>query len=153
MAARASFRATPRQPQRRNPNVRLVPVRADTDAQRRGVDKNATFGQRRTLVDSSSKDKGKARDDSFKRSADGGVEISWVPTANATSSLEDADVIGDRADGGKRTARKKGVEVFGAGMEKGGAEQERVINEGERQGRAHRRTGMRSGSKNTFRRM
>ena len=49
--------------------------------------------------------------------------------------------------------RRKGVEVFGAGMEKGGEEPEVAMSEAERRGRTKRRQGMRSGSKNTFRRM
>jgi len=49
---------------------------------------------------------------------------------------------------------RKGVERFGAGMEKGGEDPNmRVLSEQERRGRSQRRRGMRSGSKNAFRQM
>lgn len=86
--------------------------------------------------------------------ADGGVEMSWVPSESASGG----DRLVDEDDGrGKQKAKakevRKGVEVFGAGMERGGEEHEREMSESERKGRTKRRQGMRSGSKNTFRRM
>ena len=45
------------------------------------------------------------------------------------------------------------MEAFGAGMERGGEGPDVEMSEAERKGRTKRRQGMRSGSKNTFRRM
>lgn len=92
------------------------------------------------------------RDDNpVKFTADGDMEMTYVPSeaAGATDYGE-----GDRPSGrSKLLQRRKGVEVFGAGMEKGGEAPEFALSESDRQGRTHRRKGMRSGSKNTFRRM
>jgi hypothetical protein len=56
---------------------------------------------------------------------------------------------------GRETAQSrtpKGVERFGAGMEKGGGDRSaRELSEQERSGRKQRRRGMRSGSKNALR--
>lgn len=111
--------------------------------------KNATFGQRRSVAEGlnsqNAAGKGKMRED---RSADGGMEVTFVPSGAA----DDAEPA-ERGGRGKNPARRKGVELFGAGLEKGGREAEVVLSEGERKGRTQRRRGMRSGSKNTFRRM
>ena len=75
---------------------------------------------------------------------DGGVEVSWVPAASG----------GDEAAQAKGKGRRKGVETFGAGMERGREEDEgRDLSESEKKGRTHRRKGVRSGSKSAFRRM
>ena len=94
---------------------------------------------------------------SIRFSADGGVEMSFVPSRSGDDDYEDND--GDRPRPGKKggkggkEARRKGVESFGAGMERGGGDPEIAMSEAERKGRTQRRKGMRSGSKNTFRRM
>ncbi|CAL1708845.1 unnamed protein product [Somion occarium] len=140
------------QPVHRNPNVRLVPLNASTDGRgARGVDRDATFGQRRSTFGS----KGKGKDNSARTTGAGGMEISFIPQ---TSAMDDSDTEmgGARTLASKKKGpeRRKGVEVFGAGMEKGGqADAGRDLSENERRGRTHRRMGMRSGSKNTFRRM
>ncbi|KAI0938584.1 hypothetical protein AcW1_001718 [Taiwanofungus camphoratus] len=163
MAARNSYRAQSRpQPQRRNPNVQLVPLRAQSDSRSaHSADKNVTFGQRRSsLGEFKGKGKASARD-SLRHSAHGAVEFTYTPSAKSKSSLadDDDDMIGEIGGGSakqqntKGAARRKGVETFGAGMEKGGGEREHVLSESERKGRTQRRKGMRSGSKNTFRRM
>ena len=84
--------------------------------------------------------------------------MTFVPqTSSSGQDYEDDD--GPSASGkakgkGKgKEPKRKGVEVFGAGMEKGGEEPGRQLSEAERTGRTKRRQGMRSGSKNTFRRM
>lgn len=79
--------------------------------------------------------------------------MSWVPSADAAGNDDDALVgEGGRAPGGtkRRDGKRKGVESFGAGMERGGIGEE--LTESERKGRTQRRKGIRSGSKNTFRR-
>lgn len=144
MAARESAARQRKAPVNRNPNVRLVPMRAHADGAGGRLDKNATFGQRRSTV--SAKGKGRMSDfEGVKFAADGGVEMTYIPSASAAAD-----------DGGKAAAKKpkrKGVETFGAGLEKGGEEPEVAMSEAERRGRTQRRKGMRSGSKNTFRRL
>ncbi|KAJ3555106.1 hypothetical protein NM688_g2759 [Phlebia brevispora] len=142
-------RGNTRPAQNRNPNVRLVPLQAQSSNGGRTLDKNATFGQRRTAT--SAKGKGKMQDDGehLEFAASGGVEMSYIPSRDAD---EDGDGENTRGTRGKER-RRKGVEVFGAGLEKGGEEPEVAMSESERRGRIHRRQGMRSGSKNTFRRM
>ncbi|KAF7796275.1 hypothetical protein EIP86_007450 [Pleurotus ostreatoroseus] len=140
-----SYKARPAQ--NRKPNVRLVPMQAQTN-NGRSTDKNATFGQRRSTT---AKGKGRMRDDqgyTSKFAPDGGVEMSYIPTRNG-----DDEEAPSRRDSKTGKERRKGVEVFGAGMEKGGEEPEVAMSESERKGRTHRRQGMRSGSKNTFRRI
>ena len=84
------------------------------------------------------------------RKSDGSVGVSWVP---APRSKSDARGGKDEEDGRPRkVAPPKGVERFGAGMEKGGGDRNaRELSEQERSGRTQRRRGMRSGSKNTLR--
>lgn len=54
----------------------------------------------------------------------------------------------------KNRDKRKSVESFGVGMERGGGDSERYgATDAERRGRTERRKGVRSGSKNTFRRM
>ncbi|KZT28098.1 WD40 repeat-like protein [Neolentinus lepideus HHB14362 ss-1] len=130
---------------RKNPSVRMVPMRAQADGHH-APDKGASFGQRRSGKALSSKS-GKHKDthDStyMNRTADGGLEMSWVPSGSSEAK--------DRAEQKKSAAKKK--DMFGHGMERGGEEREVNMSESERSGRKHRRHGMRSGSKNTFRRM
>ena len=123
-------------------------MRAQADARGGAADRNATFGQRRsTKTGAKGKGAAVAGFDDVRFSADGGVEMTFVPSMSA-----DADEgAGSKAAG--RQARRKGVETFGAGLEKGGPEPEVAMAESERKGRTQRRKGMRSGSKNAFRRM
>ncbi|OCH93959.1 hypothetical protein OBBRIDRAFT_885177 [Obba rivulosa] len=160
MAARNSGRgkARSREPPRRTANVRLVPFQAQVDERNaHGADKNASFGQRRSALGGS---KGKARASagdaaSARQTADGGMEMSWVPSTTAQDDWSDEGTGTGAKSQRKSTqaAKRKGVETFGAGMEKGGGDVEYVMSEGDRRGRTQRRKGMRSGSKNTFRRM
>lgn len=133
----------------RNPNVRLVPMRAQGGGAGERLDKNATFGQRRSAAPGNAKDKGKMTDTAVKFAADGGVEMTYIPSASYEADADE----GRDAKAGAKKGRRKGVEVFGAGLEKGGEELEAALSESERKGRTQRRKGMRSGSKNTFRRM
>ncbi|CAE6453969.1 hypothetical protein ACGC1H_002297 [Rhizoctonia solani] len=72
---------------------------------------------------------------------DGGFEMSFVPSGNRDEPRRKTD----------RPAGNRKVERFGAGMERGGGREE-APGESERNGRTKRRTGVRSGSKNAFRR-
>lgn len=77
--------------------------------------------------------------------------MSWVPSSSGPIAEDDMLVEGG-GGGKKRSDRRKGVEVFGAGMERGG-EEPVDQSESDRKGRTHRRKGVRSGSKNVFRKI
>ncbi|KAJ7599232.1 NUC153 and WD40 repeat-containing nucleolar rRNA processing-related protein [Mycena floridula] len=125
--------------QNRAANVNLVPMRATGPNTSRLGDKNATFGQRRNGSDRPGWPSRPKRQE-----ADGGMEMSWVPSSNASEE--------ERQTGRLKKDRRKGVEEFGAGLEKGGEDRNQVIHENDRKGRTQRRHGVRSGSKNVFRR-
>jgi ribosome biogenesis protein ENP2 len=152
-----------------NANLRLVPLqhRPSTSSGDTAASKDASFGHRRFA---SARQRQRASnptsgDEHLFRKADGSVEVSWMPTSRSTRSEArtegDGDGDGDdlierRPSGHKRVLKdaRKGVERFGAGMEKGGENPDmRVLSEQERSGRTQRRRGMRSGSKNAFRQM
>ncbi|KAG6334909.1 hypothetical protein ID866_4180 [Astraeus odoratus] len=122
-------------------NVSLVPIvpRTITSAGNLG-DKDATFGQRLASRQATMTRAEKPSDAKF--SMDGGVEMTFIPSSSAGD---------DRPKPAERNNRKKGVEVLGATMERGGEEPTGEMNEGEKRGRTHRRKGQRSGSRNTFR--
>ena len=147
--ARAQEAYTRNRERNRLANVSLVPIRPQRETSGAGsFDKNATFGQRRAP-----KGKGKHRDMAAV-SADGGFEMTWVPSSSKQTSIDDKIASGGDGDvRRKHNDRQKGVEIFGAGMEKGGEDPSIDLSESERKGRTQRRTGIRSGSKNTFRRM
>ncbi|KAJ7487777.1 NUC153 and WD40 repeat-containing nucleolar rRNA processing-related protein [Mycena latifolia] len=125
--------------------AKFVPMRpASTGANGTHLaDRNATFGQRRgtTAVPAS------ASGSRPSKAHETPMEVSWVPSA---SSGGDVDV-----DAGSRSKSKarKGVESFGAGLEKGYGGEDVEISEQDRKGRTQRRKGVRSGSKNVFRKM
>lgn len=73
------------------------------------------------------------------------MEISFIPSGTGD---DDTDMRARK----KRDIRK-GVEVFGAGMERGTEELRDEMGDSERSGRKQRRKGMRSGSRNVFRRL
>jgi ribosome biogenesis protein ENP2 len=134
----------------------MVPIRPQTigsNKTQRPGDKDATFGQRRIPRSASStnatgKSSFRAHED------DDAMEISWVPTTSSSSAISGKD-NGDRQSK-SRTVKdrlRKGVEMFGAGLERGVEERMEFSNDSEREGRSHRRKGVRSGSKNTFRRL
>ena len=132
-------------------NVNLVPMRAQAGANSmRPADKNATFGQLRGTTSSSAS---KPRSSRPNRGAEGGMEMSWVPSSREQLDNDDMLVPGGRGNGGNGKERRKGVEVFGAGLERGGEDRSRDMAESDRKGRTQRRKGVRNGSKNVFRRM
>ncbi|OSX63495.1 hypothetical protein POSPLADRAFT_1065723 [Postia placenta MAD-698-R-SB12] len=141
------------------PKVQFVPLQAKTDASgARLVGRNATFGQRRaTLGDAKGKRRASAHDANVRHTADGGMEVSFIPSQTRYDGEEmigdDEAPAGTRNPKGKEKAKRKGVESFGAGMERGGEDAEKIMSESERKGRMQRRKGMRSGSKNTFRKL
>ncbi|KAG1779300.1 WD40-repeat-containing domain protein [Suillus placidus] len=131
-----------------NANVNFVPLVPHTESNtstRKTGDKTATFGQRRNAPARGSSHTTTPR--TTAKGDKGGFEMSWVPSSTKHPSRD----RGSRTDGNA----KKGVEVFGAGMERGGGDGERtaVLSESERTGRTQRRKGMRSGSKNVFRQL
>ncbi|KAI6006958.1 WD40-repeat-containing domain protein [Pisolithus albus] len=125
---------------RRTPNINLTPLvpHASAAAAKLG-DKNATFGQRLASRQTTT-NTGKSADVKF--SADGGMEMSFTPSSSAT---------GDQPRSTKKKGARKGVEMLGATMERGGDEPQGELRENEKRGRTRRRHGQRSGSKNTFR--
>jgi ribosome biogenesis protein ENP2 len=136
--------------------LRLAPVQGQSGS-RFGPDRGASFGQRRMAQGASVSHSNKPSHAS-RGTADGGAEISWIPSAGdaarhaAEEALEDrraAEFKGKKAPVAK-PPKRKGVESFGAGMERGGQDPSVVVSESDRQGRTERRKGMRSGSKNTI---
>jgi len=107
-------------------------------------DKNATFGQRRVPQSTNNITKASSRNTSVP--SDAPMEISWVPSSEGGGDVE------ERQKSGSAKSRRKGVESFGAGLERG-IEENADVGESERHGRTKRRMGGRSGSKNVFRRM
>lgn len=74
------------------------------------------------------------------------MEVSWVPSGTRKVDEDDMLVSGGGSNG---KPKRKGVETFGAGMEKGG---DNIVemSESDKKGRTQRRKGVRSGSKNVF---
>ncbi|KAF8601572.1 WD40 repeat-like protein [Ceratobasidium sp. AG-I] len=94
---------------------------------------------------------GLGRDTHVNALKDGGFEMSFMPSGRT----DDDDERGGRNRRGGKEKERGGrkVERFGAGMERGGGgRDEDDGKESERNGRTKRRTGVRSGSKNAFRR-
>ncbi|KZT61702.1 WD40 repeat-like protein [Calocera cornea HHB12733] len=125
-------------PQKSSP--RLVSSFSSHNGTVRSTNPEATFGQLRRSTSRGQKDQhtnGRGSSSSLVRpTADGGMEMSFIPSS---SSRKD------------RPKPVKKAETFGAGLQKG------VVDEREKEtgrgGRTQRRTGIRSGSKNVFRRM
>ncbi|EJD54830.1 WD40 repeat-like protein [Auricularia subglabra TFB-10046 SS5] len=122
---------------------KMVALQADRagGSSSRSADRSAAFGQRRQQHQRPG-----GRGDAFasenmvvKGRPDGPQEISWIPSSKPKERSRSA-------------GSSKKVERFGAGMERGGGG-EKEDKDAERRGRAHRRTGIRSGSRNTFRRL
>jgi len=122
---------------------KMVPMQLDSSGEslrhQNGIDReNSTFGQRRRGYSG-----GKHTDAA--KGANDGAEISWVP------SSEKIDEGRKKGDGSKI---RRGEKSFT--LQRGGGpddSQKRDISENERKGRTKRRTGIRSGSRNVFRRM
>ena len=109
--------------------------------------KTQTFGQR---LNTSSRQSSKSHNEadanvlSTRRSADGGMEMSFIPVSKPRGA-RDGDEQDEYSGGTTKASRK--IEKFGAGMERG---QEDDPDAG-RGGRTHRRNAGRSASKNAFR--
>jgi ribosome biogenesis protein ENP2 len=155
-------------------NVRLVPLQAQASTGRIAVaaasrDTSSSFGHRRSASarqqqqqQQQNHERHSREDEHILRKGDGSVEVSWVPDPKSSRSdvpavgEDDEDLVGRQQRRQKRALKdtRKGVERFGAGMEKGGEDPNMpVLSEQERRGRSQRRRGMRSGSKNAFRQM
>jgi ribosome biogenesis protein ENP2 len=86
----------------------------------------------------------------MRKSGDGGMEVSFVPTGSSKSAAEGGDRIEEEFDGGAPKKRADKVERFGHGLQRGVEEDEG--GEGEsKSGRTKRRDPGRSASKNAFR--
>ena len=75
------------------------------------------------------------------------MEISWVPSHPPGENPNDLS-----GKAGKGRTKQRNVETFGAGLEMAGKE-DAEVGESDRHGRTQRRKGVRSGSKNAFRRL
>ncbi|KAF9529978.1 NUC153 and WD40 repeat-containing nucleolar rRNA processing-related protein [Crepidotus variabilis] len=129
----------------RTPRVAMVPMRPRTGGPLgHSSDSNTTFGQRRAPSHGKLGSMKKTNRPLDKDSTP--MEISWVPSGENQSNEE---ILQSRKS--RDAPRRKGVERFGAGLEKG--DQVLEAAEPERHGRERRRQGIRSGSKNTFRRL
>lgn len=131
-----------------NANINFVPLVPHTETStsvRKTDNKTATFGQRRNAPARGSSHT--TTPHAAAKGDKGGFEMSWVPSSTKDTSRD----RGSRKD----RSTRKGVEVFGAGMERGGGDGDgtAVLSENERTGRKQRRKGMRSGSKNVFRQL
>ena len=138
------------QPERRHRPQMVVGGSNASDSRGAG-----SFGDRlASLARPGSSGRDRAKDESIlamRRGLDGGMEMSFIPSSKATADDDEKDEY----TGGTRRQDRAGpggkVERFGAGMEKGGGEQEEGF-EGGRNGRTKRRFVGRSASKNAFRR-
>ncbi|KDQ08766.1 hypothetical protein BOTBODRAFT_37625 [Botryobasidium botryosum FD-172 SS1] len=131
---------------------RMVSARPTNPQDRGGLDRSASFGQRlRDTSSHSARDRGSGGGAQGAKSVKGGMELSWVPSSTKRTREE---ARGSGGGAGKKDSRK-GVETFGAGMEKGSAREMfgATGTEAERHGRTQRRRGIRSGSRNAFRQM
>lgn len=151
--------STSQQQQSKGPRlVSARPTQTNVSSGRsRATDRSTAFGDRRNSHPSNGRNSNANTDDTrVTRTPGGGAEISWVPKSSGErggdSLFDDGFGGGDVADkkGKGKGRRKDGVEEFGAGMEKGG---KAVDEDAGRKGRTHRRTNIRSGSRNTFRQM
>lgn len=129
---------------------KLVSARAEPESQRgsstRRNDPSASFGQRRKDI-IKPKPTQSQQDEIVARNTDGGMTISWIPESKGKKSDE-----GDTHKSKIAVGRKKnGIEYLGSGLERGAGNVE--LPEMERKGRTSRRQGIRSGSKNAFRKL
>ncbi|KAH9992290.1 WD40-repeat-containing domain protein [Russula vinacea] len=120
-------------------NVRLVPLQAQPSTAASGRiaesrDPSSSFGRRRSASARQQQEQQKQHhrrrhheDEHILHKGDGSAEVSWVPSTKSTrydvpAEGEDEDSLVGRQRGQKRASKdaRKGVERFGAGMEKGG---------------------------------
>lgn len=109
--------------------------------------KNATFGQRRR-DQSDSQPRLKSQREEY---IDSARDFSYIPSGSGR------DDEGGRRNERKRGNADRGVEKFGGTTMQRGRDRDEdeggTLAESERHGRTKRRSGVRSGSRNTFRRM
>lgn len=144
--------ATTRRPGKQPRMVAAVPrVEGRNNSTRNSFGKDASFGQRARSNPTKNDSKASRKASSYGTLGD--QEFTWVPSNKGEIDPEDMLVPGGR--GTQKKPKRKGVETFGAGLERGaiGAEndEKRDLPESERHGRNHRRKGVRSGSRNAFR--
>ncbi|KAJ9102989.1 hypothetical protein QFC19_004546 [Naganishia cerealis] len=145
---------------RRNDNKPRL-FAGDVDTTTATVRGPKSFGQRlrTSTTNGSDRQSGKGkRDDSIvtmRRTEDGGMEMSFIPSAGAgqgDDNVEGTDFVADPNKSKKGGKVERKVERFGAGLEKGGLPiGGKELSEAERSGRQSRRHPGRSASKNVFR--
>ncbi|GJJ10426.1 hypothetical protein Clacol_004652 [Clathrus columnatus] len=140
------------------PAPKLVPLlpQTTTTTSSSSNNKDVSFGERRWRNQSSVPVKSRDEANSH-HVTDGVMEMTWVPSPTAQHDDDDDDGDGGASNhvyGGKAKKTKiKEVERFGAGMEKGRLPEEMNLDHANRFGRTKRRTGIRSGSRNVFRKL
>ncbi|WWC60785.1 uncharacterized protein I303_103361 [Kwoniella dejecticola CBS 10117] len=149
-------------PKRVLPPVRSAPrlvVGESSSSRSAGPSKQSTFGQRlkkSTGSNAAANGSGFENDKSvlaMRKAADGGMEMSFIPSSKPRARGEQGEGGEDEQDeysGGTRRKDRK-VERFGAGLEKGGGEECEDEEIQGRSGRTKRRHPGRSASKNAFR--
>jgi len=143
--ARVLQKKNEREREVRVPKVNLVPMSTQGP---RGVDKNASFGQH--LINSRLKsNKVRFNEETAQAAEQSGMEMTWTPSSTS-AAMDDMDDNLSKRRGSKDSKKRKDIESFGAGMERGGMD-EVEIKETEKKGRTQRRKGIRSGSRNVFR--
>ncbi|WWC69140.1 uncharacterized protein I206_103076 [Kwoniella pini CBS 10737] len=148
-------------PKRVLPTIRSHPrLVVGESSKTSGPSKQSTFGQR--LKNSSNDHNGNNNNNNgfendksilaMRKSADGGMEMSFIPSSKSTKSgkANDDDDEQDEYNGGTRRKDRK-IEKFGNGLEKGGEESDNDDDLQDRSGRTKRRHPGRSASKNAFR--
>ncbi|EJD05403.1 uncharacterized protein FOMMEDRAFT_165841 [Fomitiporia mediterranea MF3/22] len=151
----SAFPTASRRPTKQVRMVAAAPEAAGRSGRTRApaFGKDATFGQRRQGVSASTIGKGKHRASGALADPGGDLEISWIPQHSSGAQDED-EPAGVRGNSKRKTSKQKGT-TFGAGLERGWDEGEdrrrKIMPESDRHGRTHRRSNVRSGSKNAFR--
>ncbi|KAF8589127.1 WD repeat-containing protein [Ramaria rubella] len=129
----------------RQPN--LVAVRPQTDLNHFSngrAGKSASFGDRRKELSSRKSFEELATKDENNAI----MEMSWMPTTTSKDDHSEGEAPA------KSKGKRKGMETFGAGMEKGSNPNgDHGGEESNRTGRSKRRSGVRSGSRNVFRQL
>ena len=140
-------------------NVRMVSAQPQLEGSSRrhststSTNANASFGQRRKTSSSSIGDNRRRNSGAYSK-GNAEAEFTWVPSAGADGS-DSGRPSKASANGKEKEKKRRGIETFGAGLEKGHTTandaDSRPLSENERHGRTKRRMGVRSGSKNVFR--
>lgn len=130
-------------------NIAYAPASSGVE---QGSSGGTTFGERKSegTKKPSKKPAFTTTDDDIDMDADGRFEMSWTPGDIKGKAKDEGDKPKKGAK--EKEKKKKGVESFGAGLEKGIAQETAEdLSEAQRHGRTQKRNKLRSASRNTFR--